>query len=360
MKLLILALLFTPVASAAPFSAPDYSSSFSDPVFATFWGGMRRTLHWKRHRGEMVELTPVNFKEAVPVYLSADKRKKDLYIFYPGIFGKPDGKISPSVIDLLEKRNVHVAVLQNILSPVYLSARPAGNDLDLEKSNQVNLLSAVIDRVGVAKIDKVHIVAESLGSFQVLMALTDPKAKSFDSLTLLWPPLYLDRSLERFDALIEKSLPKLAMCTLWWKWPFIAYEVIAKDRPELSESDMGCLGAWVVAEGFVNSIKTTAKLYFESKTEKVVIPTTFSEFMKTVLPEVTPLLESHDERLSVVHLLKSVDPAKVRIVSSKDDFLNVPAEWEELVKTYDVVLLPWGGHSGPLGIEAFSAEVMKR
>jgi hypothetical protein len=217
------------------------------------------------------------------------------------------------------------------------------------------LYDEVIKHIGRENILRIHVIAESLGTFQSLQV-----DRSFDSLTLLSTPLYLDRSLNRFDELIRKQTPVLKNCTLWWKWPYFAWKMKTEDLPtSISESDKTCLGAWMIAESFVGAIKRTSEKV-RLKSELSEIPKTFKEFVEKVLPEIAPLVEGRDLRLSVPYLLKKIPTKKERIyfISTKDDFLNDLSEWEDVRKAFPetqerIYLFSWGGHSGPIAMDGF-------
>lgn len=339
-------------------SAPIYRSQLSDATFATMWGGMRRAIHWQNHRGNLTQLKIKGFRKELPVYTSTVTGKKDLYVFYPGVFGKPDGRISPQMIDRLEEKDAHIAVIPNIIAETYLLARPeiSGDPLENEYEYQTLVFDAVLDSIGKERIKNIHIVAESLGTFQAMTV-----RRKVSSISLLWPPLHLARAIHRFDELIGRSRPKLAEnCSFWWKWPYFAYELRMKSIPEtLSLEDKNCLGAWVIGEGFVGAIRENSETYFEAKDIKgKPIPETFTSFVSAVLPDFSKSIETEDKRLSLASLLaSSLTPRQsIRFMSSKDDFLNVPEEWDELKKIYPelserIYLFDWGGHSGPLGVD---------
>lgn len=344
-------------------TSETYSASMKGPAFATFWGGFRRGVRFSSNQGSMVNVKLEGFRKEVPVYLQLNKQKRDLILFYPGVFGKPDGRISPQVIDELEKRNVHVVVIPNLLAPTYLSARPAsqGDPLLSEHQNQKKILLDVFKNINLKYINKVHVIAESLGCFQALTALNPLPANlpKIETLTLLWPPLYLNRAVKRFDNLIQKSLPHLEKCSLWWKWPKVIYSTKGQAIPTgIDEEEKRCLGSWVIGSGFVGSIKETAKEVVNIS--EADVPLNFSDFVNSVTPEMVATMAREDERLSIEFLLRSFKSSqtKIRIASSIDDFLNVPDEWEKLKKdrpdlASDIYLFSWGGHSGPIGMEDF-------
>jgi hypothetical protein len=337
-----------------------HKAYLTDSAFSTFWGGMRRAVFWALQRGEVQKLRVKGFQKPLPLYISFLGGRKDLIIYYPGVFGKVDGRISPHMINTLEKKDAHVAVIPNIIAGPYLLARPQGEGdaLKQETTLQTAVFDEVIKLVGSHRLKKIHIVAESLGSYQA-MILQRPVA----SVTLLWPPLHLARSIRRFDELIQRSRPFLEnQCALWWKWPWYFFEVKLKNLPDtLKESDKTCLGAWVLGEGFVGAIKKTSESIKELRGIGEKLPENFSEFIQVFLPEFYLDLKKEDQRFSISYLLKTSPTPKesFRFISSRDDFLNIPEEWEELSQDFPglsgrIFLFEKGGHSGPLGITGLS------
>lgn len=339
-----------------------------NPSFATFWGGFRRGVRITQNKGEMVDFKLHGFKKELPVYLKHNNQKKDLVIFFPGVFGKPNGRISPHVIEEIETRDVHVAVLPNLLAPTYLSAKPTtlGDPISQESDNQRKVVNEILKRIDFKYIKKVHIVAESLGCLQALSALNNPGTQSkITSLTLLWPPLFLNRSIKRFDDLIARSLSMQEACSFWWKWPQIIYRTNGQELPNgINDEDKKCFGAWVIGSGFVGSIKETAKDVAKFSNDQ--LPNTFTGFIAKVIPEIMGALNVGDERLSTEFLLRPYlnTPIKIRLASSSDDFLNDPVEWKKFKEqrpelNSKIYLFSWGGHSGPIGMENFMAKVVE-
>lgn len=353
-------------------SSVEHQNMVEGAAFATFWGGFRRGLGLYFHRGKMIEIRPEGFLKDLPVFLDNRQEKKDLYIFYPGVFGKPDGRISPQMIHEMEKKDAHLVVVPNLLAPTYLVARPKveGDLVAGEGENQKKILKVILSLIGKEKINRVHIIAESLGAFQALTAFSPAENFSleFDTLTLIWPPLDLGKAVKRFDELIERSLVEQKECTFWWKWPVYLYETKFKPLPSgLSSGDKSCLGAWVIGSGFVSSIKNTAEYFYEDKSmDTPEVPTTFMDFTTSVLPEFGPLISENDAKLKIISLLGPYQERrkKLRFVSSANDFLNILGEWEELRIKYPelsekIYLFSWGGHSGPAGMEGFLQSLLK-
>lgn len=348
-------------------ASATYRPSMITPAFATFWGGFRRGVGLTTNKGSMQDLNLAGFRKEIPVYLQFSKQKRDLIIFYPGVFGKPDGFISPQVINEIERNDIHVASIPNLLSPTYLSARPKSSDdaLKSEVANQKAILDEIYNKIGKHNIDRVHVIAESLGSFQALTVHSASQEK-IASLTLLWPPLFLNRAVARFDDLIKESRPHLKTCSLWWKFPQIIYATKFQPLPDaLNADDKKCLGYWVIGSSFVDAIKETA--LETASFNDTDVPLTFTDFVAKVTPEIVETMNKQDERLSVEFLLKPFQSAntKIRIVSSNDDFLNKPEEWDQLKLnrpdlTANIYLFSWGGHSGPVGLEQFIETVIEQ
>ena len=344
----------------------SYQQAMMTPAFATFWGGFRRGIGITFNKGSMYDFKLPGFRKEVPIYLQFEKQKKDLVIFYPGVFGKPDCLLSPQVINEIEKSDVHVASIPNLLSPTYLVAKPksSGDAVKNEWAYQKAMLDQVYNKIGKENIDRVHVMAESLGSFQALTA------EKVYSLTLLWPPLFLNKAVTRFDDLILQSQPHLKACSFWAKLPQIVYATKYQILPgALTIQDKKCLGYWVIGSSFVDAIKETASETKEFSDAN--IPLTFTDFVSKVTPEIVETLKKQDERLSVEFLLRSFQSSgtKVRIISSTDDFLNVPGEWEHLILNRpdlkeNIYLFSWGGHSGPVGMDRFiqtlTEQIIKR
>jgi hypothetical protein len=336
------------------------------PTFATFWGGLRRAVHFDQNKGEMRKLLVSGFHKTLPVYIQSSRQKRDLIVFYPGIFGRPNTGVIPRVIDGLETKDVHVAVVPNLLESSYLISHSSSHadPIESEKLNQQRIFKAIIQQIGRSRIRKIFILAESLGSLQALTTFAPPFLDHYPiaSLTFLWPPLYLDRAVERFDALIVESLSIQAKCSFWWKWPHVLWQTKFSTFPSgLTNHDKDCLGSWVIADRFVSAIRDTAEKVIDAKSLGLdSLPETFASFIDTITPGMTQVLRRKDPRLSVNYLLAYYrgHQSKMRFVSSVDDFINAPQEWTLLKTNHpqissEIYLFTWGGHSGPIGMDSF-------
>ena len=146
----------------------------------------------------------------------------------------------------------------------------------------------------------------------------------------------------------------------------VAYKIKTNSSPlDMSEEDKSCFGSWVIAGGFVMSIKNTANNINNKKL--TVEPENFSQFVDLILPDFSGPLKNKDERLSLPYLLKNAKTPieNITIVSSQDDYLNELSEWNDLKKNFPqlgdkIYLFSWGGHSGPISLDGFITDLYKK
>lgn len=340
-------------------------------AFGTLWGGVHRAIDWPSTKGEMIDFSIKGLTDKLEIYVFKNDQPSDLIIYYPGVFGRAEGKISKHAIKALETKNAHVVFLPNLLAADYLKVRPkaSGHAVEVEKRIQRAMFFEVLNYIGSKNIKKLHLIAESLGSLQLLFTFTpeDFIQQRVESVTFLWPPLKIHEAVARFDNLIHQSLVIEKTCTYWWKWPKYLWEIRFKDFPDgLSDEDKKCLGAWGITSGFVKMINNTSKEIFDHHDkDHDELPATFYDFMKIVTPEIFQVINSDQDKLELISLLQPFRSqfSKIKIYSSENDFLNTLKDWDELNKSYpefsrNIYLFKWGGHSGPIGKPGFLLEAI--
>lgn len=345
---------------------PTPHQQLENPAVATFWGGFRR-FRWLTHNdGEVLQLESRHFKaKKYEIYLSSQQRPAPLYVFMPGIYGQPNQGLTPQMIDVLEGLGVHVLVIPNLLAPSYIESHPLyGQDpIELE----VSVLNETLD-FSLKKLDGlvtgVHVLAESLGTAMgaAWVAHDSQKQKRIKSLTLLWPPLFLPVAMKNFDAIINEHRPAARECPLYTKLWVVTREFVLKDWPSsLTAEEEKCLGAMVLVDGFVTATKRSWKAHAEVVGLRGEGPDGFEAFFRNYRSVLWELLEKKDERLKLAHWMKIIkqDPQfKLRIMTSQNDFLNRGLDWEGFKREMnlsdkEVLILSWGGHSGPIGMPGF-------
>jgi hypothetical protein len=337
----------------------------SSPV-ATFWGGIKRYLHIPWNNGETIELKSQYFKDQkLPLYLSDPKSKSStLFVFLPGVYGQPGRGLTPQVIDYLEDMDAQVLVVPNLLSPIYIEARPLYQIDPIEAEIQImeEALSFVLKER--PQITKIHVLAESLGSSiaSVWVAHDRSHQKRITDLTLLWPPIDLFFAMKNFDEMIE-SHSKFE-CNFMSDVATIGLNFVLRDFPEqLSEKQIQCMGKAVMVDGFLKATKRSWTTYNSTidRDNPGEAPKSFEDFFKSYRPEVWEIIKTHDERLKLTHNLSQVrkEPNfKLRIMTSQNDYLNFNLNWSDVKKELDLkdnelIIMNWGGHSGPMGLKNF-------
>jgi hypothetical protein len=335
--------------------------------FLTFWGGLNRYMKPYWHEGKMTLLKSDSvLSESLPVYMTKKEGKAPLVILFPGVFGKPDGMIVPGMIHEIEKLKTHVIVFPSLISESYLGIRKNKSSTDIwseEAQNQISLVKAAIELIGEDKIESISLIAESLGSWQAIMLLEGDF--KFSSFVLLAPPLHLNHAVDRFDDLLVKNSKIFNECSYWWKWPFIIGKFYQEKMPNLVEAqDNECLGAYGI-HSFEKSIAKVSKKIFEKKELKKDEPKTFRGFVEAVMPEFLPVFDPNNEKLSILAWREKIlqRSTSFKIVSAEDDFLNSKEEWAQFLKEkspqQEVIIYPYGGHSGLIGEDDFWQKLLK-
>lgn len=333
------------------------------PEFSTFWGGMNRAARWTHNKGKIKKLKVLEFnsENKVPVYIYEHAEKKPLIIFYTGVFGEPDSRISKHIIDELEQKNNHLLLMPNLVSASFLSARPIDtiNPWAKELLNQKQLLQTALKEIPKEKISKIILVAESLGSWQAVM-IAIQNIIPIEKLIFIWPPLDLHFAIDSFDRVLNTSKPIYETCTYWYKWPKVYLDYKTQTLPNTIDSeDEKCLGAFVMSGGFVKAIKKVSQKTFEKRKQKYQNPPdTFGNFIKQIMPEYEIMLHDKSNKLTMIYWLETFKKSKIDLFfySSKDDFLNELTFWDgvkEKIGSEKVFLYDWGGHSGVAGTKEF-------
>jgi hypothetical protein len=340
-----------------------FSSSlwaFPSKEFATFYGGFNRIMRWTSQKSKVEKLKIPSLNKEIPYYLSMVQEKAPVIVIYPGVFGEPDHPMVLHMIEEFEQLPVHVIALPNILAATYLGVRNStkNNPWEEERLQQKEIFQTVLNLIPQDKIESINLFAESLGTWQSIMILSHEDLK-INSATFIWPPLELPKSLKNFDTLIKEKKSQYEACTYWYKWPYALYRYTRPEIPhDLTKEEDDCYGSFIISKQFVNSIGKVAKKAYKIKNQKLeTVPETFADFTKSQAQDLLPMLD-HDQHLYFKNWIPMIKNRKIKtqFYSSIDDFLNQPSDWD-LLKNDDyfknqIVLYPWGGHSG----RAFEAQ----
>ncbi len=336
------------------------------PGLGTFWGGFRRYLPITHNDGGLESMRSTNFaKGKIDIYVSEKKTKAPLYIFMPGIFGQPSRGLTPEMIDHLEAIGGHVLVVPNLLSPPYVLAHPQyGEDpIALEIQVMEEALNYMTKRLG-KRMGRVHVIAESLGTAigSAWAAYDRTHERRLYDLTLFSPPLELPLAMVNFDKIIDEHRPAAKRCSSAFKlWTMVQNFVFQEYPGPVSAKGKECLGAVVLVDGFVNAAQKSWQAHVKATKAKGDDPNGFEAFFRQYRPELWKLIEGKDERLSLGHWMTTLKADKsfpLRIMTSSDDFLNGGLDWAAFQTTYglkdeEIIIVPWGGHSGAIGVPEF-------
>lgn len=340
--------------------------NLNTPGLGTFWGGFRRYLPITHNDGGLEAMPSKLFaKGKIDIYVSEKKSKAPLYVFMPGIFGQPSRGLTPEMIDHLEAIGGHVLVVPNLLSPPYIAAHPQyGTDpIALEIQVMEEALDYMTKRLG-KRLGRIHVIAESLGTAigSAWAAHDRTHLRRLYDLTLFSPPLELPVAMVNFDKIIDEHRPAAASCSSVFKLWTMLQNFVFQDYPgPVSDKGKACLGAVVLVDGFVNSAQKSWRAHVEATQAKGQDPDGFESFFRQYRPELWSLIENKDERLMLRHwmtTLKADQSFPIRIMTSRDDFLNEGLDWKAFQATFgltdeELIIVPWGGHSGAIGVPQF-------
>ena len=302
------------------------------------------------------------------VYIHINEKKAPLMIFFPGIFGTHEGSVSPWLINGFEARGFHTASVPNFLSRPYIKARPDYGQNGAAVFDVAAALEAsekIIERIGPQRVDSVVLVGESLGAFLLSGAgaqLSDyPLLKSKTTKAMfLWPPLNVKKALKAFDNKSSETKKTYEQCSYLLRLPLFLYEFWWKENPEkLADEDSRCFEAYLFHGAFLKSMGKS----FDARASAYGLedpprPEGFADFVKGQNPFYKELLESDDKRLHFSHWLGhwSLTGVDIKVVSSEDDFINDPKDWEDIKGEF---LFDWGGHCAPVAQDGFMEALVK-
>ncbi|MBC76685.1 MAG: hypothetical protein CME64_11780 [Halobacteriovoraceae bacterium] len=367
LKILIAILVsFNTLAAWSPEAKKDFSEmqgliSYKGKDFVTLWGSIRRFVWSSSLKGEQFKVKLPELEKELPLYAFKAQGKKPLVIFFPGIFGSHEGEINHWNANEFEKSNMHLGIVPNFLNKHYIAARPKysnANALSIDVKTALDAAQKIIQRIGEENIEKVVFVAESLGTFIASSSISykDKYPGIFnrlDKVILLWPPLDIRHSLAAFDEKFKKTAKADQECSYLLKIPMFFKHYFWQEYPEnVAKDDAECFGAFLFHAGFKNSIDKSFKAVVEVKGDAAgKEPSNFSELVNAHNPSFIESINNTPEKVRLSYWMdkwkgQNVD---VKIISSKDDFINDPVGWDAVEGE---VLFDWGGHCAPLSLES--------
>lgn len=344
----------------------------------SLWGGVKRKFSNTPQMGSriQVDITEKFKKKKLEVYLNKSPDKGPLNIFFPGVFGSLDGALVPSMVSLLESFPGHVLVIPNFLSVPYVEAGPiyseSPEEFDIEVAAQI--IEKIILKIEDENFTGINLFAESLGSFVaagVLSKMSNNK-KYYNkdlNLTLMWPPANLSLSLKNFDAGISRTKKKYDECGFIENAIKLGYHFLYQDIPmNMSKNFILCMESYMYHFTFVSSIQKTFDAFVKTNKikNKKIKPSNFDGFFAGYNKSFSKMIKEGAEPLKITYWLKkrNFENTNVRIITSQNDFINIGVNWGKVIEEAylgksNLIILPWGGHSGGLAMPVWK-EVFKK
>jgi len=332
---------------------------YTKPAFITYWGGVKRYFLGRDLEGiEFKYKDPLLTKPFNVYYKKSSKKKAPLIIFFPGIHGNYSGQISPSIINWFEQVDHHVFSLPNFLHVDYIKAGPKydlSNTATLDAQVALNAISAGVDKIGKENISHISFVGESLGAF--LAASTVNVFESFKyksmikNVILLWPPLIMNKTLKRFDRFINATKETHSECSMVMNFYRKLRFYVFQEKPHsFSIEDEVCLDAEMFHGAFLKSINKAYSAHAKRVKIKKDKPQNFTEFFKLYNPNFIKVINDENQNINLKYLLSlwKKEDVNLKVVSSTDDFINEPSDWDDIESKY---LYEWGSHCAPLSLD---------
>lgn len=325
---------------------------------------------------------PVEFDILIPIKNSKFfKTKYNIVHIFPGIFGNTDdGIIHVFIEQVLAAGNI-AAVYPNPLSLQYLKSIPkkisTGNleeEADFFKKLVFEAENRIQARLPDSKKQATRVLGLSYGAFisSILSAKINKTHPNFISeLVLFSPPLEMKSTL----AFIDKSLGKIEK-------EFTNFPIINEGAKiwKVCSSNIEDYGIYrptakrmVLHLGFLDSLSKVVMSFMENRGEDNfwwypfrLMTDDFYEWKKSLsfskiinefkLHRTKTFLSSEKASLSYwVNPLSQKSKTKIKIFSTKDDFLNTDNSWKSLnISKESLVMTERGGHLGFLDRQSFA------
>ncbi len=359
----------------------EATKGLKNPFDGYLWDGLRIYTSWFSSDFNL----PRQFKfkvEKIP-YCNVDHEKtldvgtifyegegSELVIALPALFqGYKDAFISRSM-DLITRRGYSAVIVPNPFSREYLDHKPTcstGNFLR-EAEIAYNVIRQIKENWG-DKFSKIHLVGVSYGAFlsSVIVAMDSQRDQIIDGrIVLLGPPLDLFTSLHKFDEIIDDTSfwqGSQALVAGYIQGKVDDYLKAAK-RNDLKETD-GCsvndelLASYEkelheLVENRPDQARMVSTGADAQDEEAKPLPINFINAIRRESPDVYKLFRDNQSDLTKLSfwLQQSLDNGieDIRIVTSKDDYINDFNDWlelpEELLSSHHLLVRATGGHVG--------------
>jgi pimeloyl-ACP methyl ester carboxylesterase len=350
----------------------EQPAAFPDRLVATAWGAVKDNVRSEipedeqTKYGKLIQVS--GYQKKLPITLkpltsgpNEITKTAPLLVILPGIFGPRASKISAGYYQKFE-RDHHMLVVPNpwsIEAASKLPTRPPG-DIRSEASQTLEIIRYAVQSLGEGKVTRVEILGVSYGAFLsvVTASLSDRLGgPRIDQITVISPPLLGGDSALRLDQMTLMESGGGTKCGFKEQLSTSLDLATASKQADLSDKSVACARLLVLVE-FQNDLKALIKVLrkqFPGLGSVVFNDQLFTQYLNA-FPDLDITLQDEGPG-ALRYWVREVEkrgPARFRILSARDDFLNDPRDWEAVRSELthpdsEFLLLNWGGHVGFMG-----------
>lgn len=302
--------------------------------------------------------------------------KAPLVLFLPGLYDNMDDHSPMRSAAFLSERGYHVVIPSSSWSQEFIKEDPHFDPGELEQEAGVALdaLDYAIKRIGKENITQISIAGESYGAILAAVAFEKDQERAHPLIdgtaTLYSPPLDMQNAIDNLDQGSDAT-------ENFWDSQCSSIKDLLADYSALSchpsqdpvSAELSQCSGPLVYHSFQSSLVSAIELLHNIK-HLGIIPTAkaalaqwkhdlrFENAIQSFTPENIKILAEGKGLLSYwVALLPGDALARLRIISTQDDLLNQGLSWDldsgGPFTFKNVILLPWGGHTGYENLPVF-------
>ncbi len=355
------------------FPGPQSLPKETRGALASVWGGGMREVRFSEdmHDDEFMLRMPSFFKSELKVFLRTQTHKAPLIVVIPGVFANANDAIAKANMKWFSNMGYHVLTLPNCWSVDFAKARPYFKDEYPSGEANVVLqatLWAIEKQIGAQNVTSVQLIGESLGALTAAVVYArdsrSPRPVFNAGATLTWPPIVLHSAMAKLDGMMQvtnqiyQGKCRHLIKQVKTKWRVLRGKYIL----EPTGDEIECAPAVVAQFSFRKELVKLANEINKSEKLGRQVPEnlTFSTFIHDYAPRYRAALDSSDRYGQLDFWMSTANPssaAKVRILTSEDDFLNYQQSWDQqgliASASTQLIVAHWGGHIGLTNTKAY-------
>jgi hypothetical protein len=335
---------------------------FKNPVPYTYHIQKKSIFSFDKSTGERKEILRI--------------KKSPVMIYIPGIFNNSNDSQSRRALNEYKQLGYHTFVLPNPWSEEYINANQNAakpGDVINEAKSLNATVKEVLKNLDPAMIDGVALAGASYGGFIAgAMSGLDTLNVFSRGTTIIGPPMDFRYSLPFMDSFMDEELERGYNLSLWMLTQIGSDYFFADLAADLTPSSKQNARPFIAKKGFHDAIIATIKAYdkihragwvprFGNDSEELAWEKTirFRKYFESYAPETLLLLETEVANLSYWMDLTISEGRIVRLLTTKNDFLNPPIYPTkidfEMMPPELYLELPNGGHLGFLALKWYES-----